>query len=150
MHLAATTPLLDILLQIRIGTKLANVWSEGLIICEALANKVLGTVGYLGRRGEPNVSGVEHDVVGKDVILRLSISKGPLAKEHLIKDHANRPNINLVADANALVRQEALGGKVPVGTCTLTGKLQAITSFGSIHNLTQTEIRNLGISVTIK
>ena len=80
-----------------------------MIVREALANKVLGTVGYLGRRGEPYVSGVEHDIVGKDVILRLPISKGPLAKEHLIKDHANRPNINLVADANALVRQEALG-----------------------------------------
>jgi len=49
MHTAATRSLLDILLQIRIRTKLANVWSKGLIICEALANKVLGTVGYRRR-----------------------------------------------------------------------------------------------------
>ena len=77
-----------------------SVWSEGLIVREALTNKVFGAVGYLWRRGESNVSGVEHDVVRKDVVLGLSISKGPLAKKHLIKDHANRPNINLVADAN--------------------------------------------------
>mmetsp|Transcript_4274 Transcript_4274/g.12062 ORF Transcript_4274/g.12062 Transcript_4274/m.12062 type:complete len:207 (+) Transcript_4274:719-1339(+) len=103
------TTSLDILLQIRIGTELTDVGSKGLVIREALSNEVLGTIRYLRRRGEPNISRVEHNVVGKDMILRLSIAERPLAKEHLIEDYANRPNIDLVADANALMRQETLG-----------------------------------------
>ena len=96
-------------MQIRIQANLSDIGSKCLVILQTLANKVLGTARYLGRRGEPNISRVEHNVVGKDMILRLSIAERPLAKEHLIEDYANRPNIDLVADANALMRQETLG-----------------------------------------
>ena len=137
-------------MQIRIQTNLSDIGSKCLVILQTLANKVLGTARYLGRRGEPNVSRVEHNIVGKDVILRLSIAERPLAKEHLIEDYANRPNIDLVADADALMRQETLGRQVPVSTSPLTGKLHAIASFRSINNLTQSKICDLGITMVIK
>ena len=102
--------------------QLGNGGSKALVVRETGSNEILATrrdgiVLVVGRKN--NLVRVEHGAIRQNPILRESIPKRTLTKQHLIKYYANRPDVNLVADAHVVFRKKTLGRQVPVRSGTL-------------------------------
>lgn len=64
-------------------TQLANIWTAGLVVGEAISDERLSFLGYGGIGRKVNFRRMQHRLVTEDMVLGLAITKWTSSKQHL-------------------------------------------------------------------